>query len=113
MLARLLELAQLPAQLRDPVARGIRSAASRPGTGIAAVETARGTLLHRVDLAEGRAVRYRIVAPTEWNFHPAGAFVRGLRDCPAKTEAEARTAAALLAHALDPCIAYEVKVTRA
>lgn len=113
MLARLLELAQLPAQLRDPVARGIRSAAPRPGTGIAAVETARGTLLHRLDLAEGRVVRYRIVAPTEWNFHADGAFVRGLAGCPVKTESEARGAAGLLAHALDPCVSHEIKVRRA
>lgn len=113
LLARLLELAQLPAQLRDPAAQGIRSAAPRPGTGIAAVETARGTLLHRVDLAEGRVVRYRILAPTEWNFHPDGAFVRGLIGCPAKSETEARGAAGLLAHALDPCVSIETRVRRA
>lgn len=113
LLARLLELAQLPAQLRNLAARGIRSAAPRPGTSIAAVETARGTLLHRVDLNEGCVVRYRIVAPTEWNFHPAGAFVRGLTGCPVKSETEARGAAGLLAHALDPCVSHEIRVRRA
>ena len=113
MLARLLELAQLPEQLREPRASGIRSASPRPGIGIAAVETARGTLLHWVELAEGRVLRYRIVAPTEWNFHPRGAFVRGLGGCPVKSETEARGAAGLLAHALDPCVAYEVSVNRA
>jgi coenzyme F420-reducing hydrogenase alpha subunit len=110
MLARLLELAQLPEQLREARASGIRSAAPRPGTGIAAVETARGTLLHWVELKDGRVARLRIVAPTEWNFHPKGAFVRGLTGCPVKSEIEARGAAGLLAHALDPCVAYEVKV---
>ena len=99
--------------MRDPAAQGIRSAAPHPGTGIAAVETARGTLLHRVDLAEGRVVRYRILAPTEWNFHPDGAFVRGLIGCPAKSETEARGAAGLLAHALDPCVSIETRVRRA
>jgi len=113
LLARLIEMAQLPEQMRDPRARGIRSASPRPGVGIAAVETARGTLLHCAELAEGRVARYRIVAPTEWNFHPQGAFVRGLAGYPVRSETEARGAAGLLAHALDPCVEYEVKVTRA
>jgi len=113
LLARLLELARLPAQLRDPVAQGIRSVMLRAGSGIAAVETARGTLLHRVELAEGRVARYRIVAPTEWNFHPQGAFTRGLAGVPARDEGEVRQAAALLAHALDPCVAYTLQVRHA
>ncbi|MBK6631879.1 MAG: nickel-dependent hydrogenase large subunit [Betaproteobacteria bacterium] len=113
LLARLLELAQLPEQLRQPRAVGIRCTSPRPGSGIAAVETARGTLLHQVTLAGDHVAHYRIVAPTEWNFHPRGAFVRGLLGCPAKSETEARGAAGLLAHALDPCVAYEVSVARA
>ena len=113
LLARLLELAQLPEQLRKPQVSGIRSASPRPSSGIAAVETARGTLLHQATLAGDRVAHYRIVAPTEWNFHPQGAFVRGLLGCPAKSETEARGAAGLLAHALDPCVAYEVSVARA
>ena len=113
LLARLIELAQLPEQLREPRATGIRSASPRPGVGVAAVETARGTLLHQVTLAGDRVAHYRIVAPTEWNFHPEGAFVRGLLGCPARTEVEARGAAGLLAHALDPCVAYEVRVAHA
>ncbi len=113
LLARLIELAQLPEQVRAARARGIRSASLRPGAGIAAVETARGTLLHRVDLVPGRIERYAIVAPTEWNFHPEGAFVRGLTGCPVKGEAEARGAAGLMAHALDPCVEYEVRVVHA
>jgi coenzyme F420-reducing hydrogenase alpha subunit len=113
MLARLLELAQLPGQLREVQAQGIRSASPRPGTGIAAVETARGTLLHWAQVAEGQVLRYRIVAPTEWNFHPAGAFVRGLTGYAVRSESEARGAAGLLAHALDPCVAYETSVVHA
>ncbi|MBK6630066.1 MAG: nickel-dependent hydrogenase large subunit [Betaproteobacteria bacterium] len=38
------------------------------------METARGTLLHQVTLAGDHVAHYRIVAPTEWNFHPRGAF---------------------------------------
>ena len=57
--------------------------------------------------------RYRIVAPTEWNFHPRGAFSRGLAGIPARNEEEVRRAAALLAHALDPCVAYDLRVKHA
>ncbi|HCX34082.1 MAG TPA: hypothetical protein DHV08_11360, partial [Rhodocyclaceae bacterium] len=83
------------------------------GCGMAAVETARGVLMHRVDLEDGRVSRYRIVAPTEWNFHPQGAFVRGLAGTPASDTGEAHRAAALLAHALDPCVACEIRVRHA
>lgn len=110
LLARLTELAALPAQLRRPQAAGVRGATAGEGVGLAAVETARGTLIHRVALEGERVMRYMIVAPTEWNFHPQGAFARGLSGAAARDENEARQAAALLAHALDPCVAYEVKV---
>ncbi len=113
LLARLTELAALPAQLRRPLASGVRSASPRAGVGIAAVETARGTLIHRVALAGEHVARYRIVAPTEWNFHPGGDFTRGLVGAPARDEGEARQAAALLAHALDPCVAYATRVVHA
>lgn len=113
LLARLTELAALPAQLRRPLANGIRGASPHSGVGLAAVETARGTLIHRLVLEGGRVARYRIVAPTEWNFHPLGDFTRGLVGTPARDEGEARQAAALLAHALDPCVAYEVRTVHA
>jgi coenzyme F420-reducing hydrogenase alpha subunit len=113
LLARLTELAALPAQLRRPLANGVRSVSPRAGVGLAAVETARGTLIHRVALAGEHVARYRIVAPTEWNFHPRGDFTRGLVGMPARNEGEARQAAALLAHALDPCVAYETRVVHA
>jgi Ni,Fe-hydrogenase I large subunit len=113
LLARLAELAVLPAQLRRPLANGIRSASPRDGVGLAAVETARGTLIHRVELDGEKVMRYRIVAPTEWNFHPRGAFPRGLAGMPARNEGELRQAAALLAHALDPCVAYETRIVDA
>ena len=90
-----------------------REASAATGIGIAAVETARGTLIHRAALDGERVAHYRIVAPTEWNFHPRGAFPRGLADMPARNEGEVRQAAALLAHALDPCVAYETRIVDA
>ena len=118
VLARLAELARLVERMRElshggSVPPWLRSVQLRPGTGVAAVETARGTLIHMVSLEGQKVSRYRIVAPTEWNFHPDGAFAKGLAGTAAKDEGEVRHAAALLAHALDPCVACEVRVQHA
>lgn len=112
MLARLVELARLPRRLRDAGASFSRMSL-RPGVGLAAVETARGTLVHAVTIEEGKLARLRIVAPTEWNFHPEGAFARGLVGFAACDEAQVARAAAMLAHALDPCVAFAIRVEHA
>ncbi len=74
------------------------------GVGVARVETARGTLLHRLELAGDGIAEYLIVAPTEWNFHPQGAFVREISGCPAASPEAARFAAERVALSLDPCV---------
>lgn len=78
------------------------------GGGIGFVEAARGQLVHRVELEDGRVKRYQILAPTEWNFHPEGALARGLAGVAAGPEVEAH--ARLLAHALDPCVTCTIRV---
>ncbi|MGC4090861.1 MAG: nickel-dependent hydrogenase large subunit [Polyangiaceae bacterium] len=78
--------------------------APAPGLGLARVETARGPLLHLVRLEAGRVARYVIVAPTEWNFHPAGALVHDAAGLPAPTPEAALDLARTLALALDPCV---------
>ncbi|MCB1966471.1 MAG: nickel-dependent hydrogenase large subunit, partial [Candidatus Accumulibacter sp.] len=80
------------------------------GCGLARVETARGTLLHRIELDGERVASYRIVAPTEWNFHPRGAFVREITGRRVATRAEAELAARRLALSLDPCVSFAVAV---
>lgn len=80
------------------------------GGGLARVETARGLLLHLMQVKDGRVYAYVIVAPTEWNFHPQGAFASEI----VGAGAASRDAAALLARrlslSLDPCVSYEVVV---
>jgi hypothetical protein len=78
--------------------------------GFAAVETARGLLVHSVRIAEGRIADYRIVAPTEWNFHPDGALVCGLEGLSAPDPATLRQQAQLAVTSLDPCVAWRVEV---
>jgi hypothetical protein len=65
-------------------------------------EMARGLLLHWVHLEGDGAVQdYRVLAPTEWNFHPQGALALALTALPFGATVAART----LAAAFDPCVA--------
>ena len=81
--------------------------------GLAAVETARGLLLHRARLRDGRVVDYQIVAPTEWNFHPEGALAHGLTGLTATSGPTVARHAKLAVHALDPCVACQIEVSHA
>jgi Ni,Fe-hydrogenase I large subunit len=118
MAARLAELALLLRTLDtgcrdDNGAPWVAAFAPNPGEGVAAVETARGLLLHRACVADGRIANYQIVAPTEWNFHPAGPAARGLMGMPARDEATLTTQARLAVQALDPCVAFAIEVAHA
>jgi hypothetical protein len=104
---------RLTARLADLAAVATDGAALRHGAlplgagcGLAWSEMARGLLVHwvRLDCARGdaqtaRVVDCRVVAPTEWNFHPEGALARWLRAA-APSADDARLAAC----ALDPCV---------
>ena len=79
------------------------------GSGLAWVENARGLLMHRLRLVQGRTADYRIVAPTEWNFHPAGALPAALRDAPAHDLDALRRRTRVLVDSLDPCVACSVE----
>jgi len=118
MVARLAELATLLQELaaarsdHDAPAR-IQMFALAPGDGLAAVQTARGLLLHRARLADGKVKDYQIVAPTEWNFHPEGALVRGLSGLAANDETQLEQRARVAVQALDPCVACRIEVGHA
>jgi coenzyme F420-reducing hydrogenase alpha subunit len=111
--ARIVELVGLvrsdaPAQMRVAGAVSLES-----GVGLGWVETARGLLVHAVESAAGRVERYRIVAPTEWNFHPRGALAAGLAGVTAGSEEAVRALARTLVQSLDPCVAARVEVAHA
>jgi hypothetical protein len=78
--------------------------------GLAQVQAARGLLVHRVAIQAGRVADYRILAPTEWNFHPQGAAALGLATLPDADDATLRRLAGLFVTALDPCVAYDVRL---
>jgi uptake hydrogenase large subunit len=82
-----------------------------PGEGYAAVDSARGRLYHRVRLdGGGRIAAYAIVAPTEWNFHPDGPFVRLLLGARIDVSAVARRRVERLAFVFDPCIGVAAEI---
>jgi hypothetical protein len=78
-------------------------------TGVAWVEMARGLLVHAVQLEPGaagpRVAACRVLAPTEWNFHPEGTLARALGELQG---AGAADAARRLAVAYDPCVEFSV-----
>lgn len=118
LLARLLELAELPARLSalcsaDGAAGAtwVRAWSLGDNAGLAGVETSRGLLLHAVRLLDGKVAEYRIVAPTEWNFHPAGPLFQALSGLAAGDDLAAR--ARLVAQSLDPCVAFAIEMSEA
>jgi Ni,Fe-hydrogenase I large subunit len=109
--ARWLELVEIaaadpyhPEQGRMPLlASGALQLAA--GQALAWVEMARGLLFHWVQLDPAGAVQdYRVLAPTEWNFHPQGALAQALSALPVGETVAAST----LAAAFDPCVACTV-----
>jgi Ni,Fe-hydrogenase I large subunit len=78
--------------------------------GFAAVETSRGRLAHWTGLSRDAKIEdYAIVAPTEWNFHPAGPFVAAVLGARV-SKATAAASIARLAGLFDPCVLYRVEV---
>ncbi len=111
--ARLVELVLSLREMRDFCGTlcehdGVPTAPAE-GCGLAIVEAARGRLVHRAEVQEGNVTRYQILAPTEWNFRPDGALARGLIGRPGGDDPAWR--ARLLVTALDPCVAFSLRVS--
>lgn len=102
-----------------PLAHGALALA--PGEALAWTEMARGLLCHWVKLdlnGDGATIAdYRVVAPTEWNFHPQGAVASALAAMPAGGNGATRMATTrrigVLAAAFDPCVNIEIEFSHA
>ncbi|MCI4664580.1 MAG: hypothetical protein MRY74_07645 [Neomegalonema sp.] len=97
LLARLVELAELPDEMR----RG--SGAQTP------VPAARGPLRHAATFANGLIESYRVLAPTDVNFAPNGAAARALSTLTASDRTVRERQARLLINAIDPCVRYDLR----
>jgi hypothetical protein len=114
ILARLAEIASGTARLEQLFAGTAEDAPLPPrrglptGTGIGQAEAARGRLVHRVVLDGDQVADYRLLAPTEWNFHPRGVVVQALETL--APDADLEQLASLLVEAIDPCVGYDLEV---
>ncbi|EIC21100.1 nickel-dependent hydrogenase large subunit [Thiorhodovibrio frisius] len=114
--ALLVELAQALAEASavSNHAPPIQSLHPRSDTSLAAVQAARGLLVHRLVLRDGRVERHQVLAPTEWNFHPQGVLNQALSRLPPGGKAADRTEierlADLLVTAIDPCVDYSISL---
>lgn len=117
--SRLAELVRLC--LPDAPGHGARwlawgACASGPRQGLAWVEMARGLLVHQLEVAPDdagavgvapRVQACRVLAPTEWNFHPAGEVAQRLSALdPGQPPA---AAVGLLMAAFDPCVPFHIE----
>ena len=103
----------------DPIdgpRRAVPRVGDRPqGAALGLADAARGLLAHRVDMQGMTVRRYRIVAPTEWNFQPRGVVAKGLEAIAAGLSSRAKASelealARLYITSVDPCVAYRLEV---
>lgn len=79
------------------------------GGAFAAVESPRGRLYHYLELEEDSRIGvYEMLAPTEWNLHPAGPLAAALLGTRVGTGEAARLRIARLAALFDPCVSFRV-----
>jgi hypothetical protein len=112
LIARLVDVLRLAAPGgRDWLAEGALPLA--PGEAVAWTEMARGLLVHWVRLEDSpqgpRVADCRVLAPTEWNFHPQGVLAQTLAALRGETAAAQAARAAV---AFDPCVEFVVESTR-
>ncbi|MBL8566857.1 MAG: nickel-dependent hydrogenase large subunit [Hyphomicrobiaceae bacterium] len=112
ILARLIELSELPARMRRLLDGQSEMPVTerRGGFACAIVAAARGTLVHEVQLHEARIAHYCIVPPTRWNFAPNGVASRALAGLFDRHGENARQVANLIVDAIDPCVGFDVRV---
>jgi uptake hydrogenase large subunit len=96
---------------RDVSASPAVAAGVAAGVGVGAADTARGPLVFWVRATDAKVEELRVVAPTEWTFHPAGALHSSLVGAEA-TSTLARDAGWLVL-ALDPCVPWTIEVRHA
>lgn len=118
LIAHLVEIAELAEGIDTfsaPV-RAVRTSSVTPAhRGIGRVAAARGELVHRVELTLGDQMDdtvisdYRILAPTEWNFHPQGIVNKALGSLKGDMD-QVKQQAKLLITAIDPCVAYDLVI---
>ena len=65
--------------------------------------------MHRIGLDGELVTSYRMLAPTEWNFHPRGVVYQALTALDPGDDLG--HLGSLLVEAVDPCVGYDLEVT--
>lgn len=83
-------------------------------TGMGIVQAARGVLIHHMELddhsvSDSVITDYKIVAPTEWNFHPQGTFVKILEGSRVNLEQLPILVESLI-RLIDPCVGWQLEL---
>ncbi|EXJ17215.1 nickel-dependent hydrogenase large subunit [Imhoffiella purpurea] len=86
----------------------VQDGALEAGVGIGRADAARGLLVHLAEVDGTRVLDYRILAPTEWNFHPKGVVAKALAALPDAEDSVLSRRAQLLVTAIDPCVAFDL-----
>ncbi|MCL2724930.1 MAG: nickel-dependent hydrogenase large subunit [Polyangiaceae bacterium] len=97
----------------EQTAPRIHGFATEANAGLGLVHTARGMLMHHARIERGHIAKYCIVAPTEWNFHPRGAWRAGLMNLRERDAARVMEIARRVTLSLDPCVEYTMKMHHA
>ena len=112
--ARLVEIALIPQQMLQLLNTLKNKQHGAPNNtaqlGLAQVEAARGRLIHRVSIKDGRISNYQILAPTEWNFHPQGLIAQSLLHIDTQDKQELDQLTRLMINAIDPCVGYQLSI---
>jgi Ni,Fe-hydrogenase I large subunit len=87
-----------------------RASPQGSGQGVGVAPTSRGPVVHAVHVEQGQIVAWRVVAPTEWTFHPHGAVREALIGLSAPDVQSATRWSRWVVATLDPCVACEVHV---
>jgi coenzyme F420-reducing hydrogenase alpha subunit len=114
LIARLVDLLDSAESLVQEKFSGLIESFSASNTSaLSKVKTARGMLLHYVRIDSDRIAEYLTVAPTEWNFHPQGAFARGLVGLKENNAERLMRTVNTFVLSLDPCVEYEIEISYA
>ncbi len=116
LIARIADMIELLGLLSKRPQPGIgRSGGMIRGSGIGVgwVKTARGLLVHHIMVENETVVQYRILAPTEWNFHPQGALAKSLTSWRELEQQRLHGWIDLQVLSLDPCVQYQVEIEHA
>jgi len=115
--ARLTEVAGIPSQLREYLklmkSNATPSGSQHAKSGLSQTETARGRLIHHVQMKDGIISDYHILAPTEWNFHPEGLITQSLANISTEDKQEREKIAHTIINAIDPCVDYDLRIHHA